>query len=157
VLALARAVDLRYVGQGYELTVPVPAGPLRAGDIAAVVEHFGREHERTYGHRAASEPVEFVNLRLTARVRAAPHPPARPPEAVAVADAEPRLAYFGREEGAVMTPVLGRGALSERPRPGPAIIEEYDATTVVPPGCLVWRDGWENIVIEVGAAGGGQG
>jgi len=46
--------------------------------------------------------------------------------------------------------VLARTDLAATPRPGPLIVEEYDATTVVPPGCAAWRDQWENIVIEVG-------
>ena len=66
-IALARTADLRYHGQSFELTVPVRAGALTAQDLADLEEAFGREHERTYGHRAGEdEPVELVGLRLVA-------------------------------------------------------------------------------------------
>src|SRR6266436_4837749 len=65
---LKRQADLSYQGQSFELTVPMPAGALDAGSIAEVEEAFGREHERTYGHRAGpDEPVELVTLRLVAQ------------------------------------------------------------------------------------------
>src|SRR5207253_8737491 len=64
----SRFADLRYRGQAFELTIPVPDHRLTALDIATLVEDFGREHERTYGHRAQDEPVEIVNVRLVARI-----------------------------------------------------------------------------------------
>ncbi|MBI3447686.1 MAG: hydantoinase/oxoprolinase family protein, partial [Acidobacteria bacterium] len=60
-----RFADLRYHGQSFELTVPLPAGDLGPEAIAALEQAFGREHERVYGHRAGpDEPVELVTLRL---------------------------------------------------------------------------------------------
>jgi N-methylhydantoinase A len=145
-IALSRAADLRYHGQSFELAVVVPAGPLTAQDLADLEEAFGREHERTYGHRAGeAEPVELVSLRLVARglhesdrlpayLHAAPQPggdrPAPPP----------RRAYFGRECGWLETPVVGRDDIPASPQAGPLIVEEYDATTVVPPDATIWRD-----------------
>jgi N-methylhydantoinase A len=61
-----------------------------------------------------------------------------------------RDAYFGPEAGLLPTPVFARADLIAAPRPGPLIVEEYDATTVVPPGCAARRDEWDNVVIEVG-------
>jgi N-methylhydantoinase A len=144
-----RLADLRYVGQAYELTVPAPAGALGPADLTALAARFGQEHERTYGHRADDEPVELVNLRVVARVAGGARPPLRLP-AGAAAGAGERLAYFGPPDGWRPAPVLARADLAATPRPGPLIVEEYDATTVVPPGCAAWRDQWENIVIEVG-------
>ena len=57
---------MRYVGQSYELTVPLPAERLDASKIDRVLEQFHIEHDRAYGYSAPTEPVEFVNLRLTA-------------------------------------------------------------------------------------------
>jgi N-methylhydantoinase A len=60
-----------------------------------------------------------------------------------------RRAYFGPEAGWIETPVLARADLSV-PRQGPVIVEEYDATSVVPPGTTARLDGYGNIVVEVG-------
>ncbi len=149
-VAVERAADLKYQGQSFELTVPVPAAwpteeiPRRLG------EAFSREHERTYGHKAEGDPVQIVNLRLTARAAA---PAGRPAvEAAPVAGAGgTREAYFGPAAGLCPTPVLGRGDLERTPRPGPLLVDEYDATTLVPPGCRAGRDEWDNIVITTEA------
>jgi N-methylhydantoinase A len=141
-----RTAALHYHGQTYELTVPVPEGPL---DIAYLEEAFGREHEKTYGHRAgADEPVELVSIQVVGlglregaavpeRVRASRPEPTPPP---------PRPAYFGSW---IETPVLRRSDLSRR-KLGPLIVEEYDATCVVPPGARAELDAGGNIVIERG-------
>ena len=57
---------MRYVGQSYELTIPLPGGKLSAAEIEDVLSRFHREHHRAYGYSAADEPVEFVNVRLSA-------------------------------------------------------------------------------------------
>ena len=60
-----RSADCRYEGQSFELTVPVAGGAIDAETVAGIQEAFGREHERTYGHRAGvDEPVEIVSLRV---------------------------------------------------------------------------------------------
>ena len=62
-----------------------------------------------------------------------------------------RRAYFGPEHGPLDVPVISRAALLDSPpREGPLIIEEYDATCVVPPGCRVTLDALGDIDIEVG-------
>ncbi len=61
--------------------------------------------------------------------------------------------YFGREHGWLETPILGRGPTSPTPRAGPCIVEEYDATCVVPPGARAALDAWGNIVIDLGSSG----
>jgi N-methylhydantoinase A len=63
--------------------------------------------------------------------------------------ASSRRAYFGPEHSWVETAVIPREALNAEPRPGPFIVEEYDATTVVPPGAAARRDDWGNILISV--------
>ena len=59
-----------------------------------------------------------------------------------------RKAYFG-PAGLLDTPVIDRPALAGAPHPGPLIIEEYDATTVIPPACTAALDDWGNIVIDL--------
>lgn len=149
-IALSRSADLRYAGQGYELTVPVPPGPLTGREMAELIEAFEEEHLRTYGHRAANEPVELVNLRLTAQVIQTKPTPLIATDGASQMKREPRLAYFGPDTGLVLTPVIRRSELPLQGQPGPLIIEEYDATTVVPPGCVARREAGDMIVIEIG-------
>jgi len=149
---LARTAALHYHGQSFDLTVPVPDGPMDATMVAHLEEAFGREHEKTYGHRAGpDEPVELVSIQVVGhglrdrsgvpeRVRSSRPDPAPPP---------PRRAYFGAEHGWLETPVVSRSSLASA-RPGPLIVEEYDATCVVPPGARASLDAGGNIVIELG-------
>ncbi len=150
-VALRRRADVRYHGQTSELTVDAPGGEPGPAWVAAVEAAFGAEYERTYGHRAGpEEPVELVSLRLVARgVPAAPRVPERTAPAPApAARAAPRRAYFGREAGWSETPVLARADLATRTA-GPCIVEEYDATCLVPPGAHAALDAAGNIVIEL--------
>jgi N-methylhydantoinase A len=147
---IRRSASLHYQGQSFELEVPLAAS---ACDPEALAEAYGIEHARTYGHRAGSgEPVELVTLRLVAR--GIPETPRAafaakrdaPPSA---SGAEPaRRAYFGPAQGWSEVRIIGRGDLHE-PRPGPVIVEEYDATTLVPPGTTASLDEFGNIAIEV--------
>lgn len=145
---LLRYADLKYQGQSYELTVPFPAtwgGPDSARSLEAT---FAREHERTYGHSALGDPVHVVNLRLTARAHPAQErSPARLPVGT-LGSGETRDAYFGRDVGLLSTPVIGRGDLGTQPRRGPLLIDEYDATTRVPPNMTAHLDQGGNIVIR---------
>jgi N-methylhydantoinase A len=149
-LTTTSAVDARYAGQSFELTVPI--SDLDApGLAAAIAEDFGREHERTYGHRAPGDPIQIVNLRVVARVpQAAERHPIRPATEPR-ADQAQRLAYFGPRLGRLPTPVIGRFDLTKNPRSGPLLIDEYDATTLVPPGCTAQLDALGNIIIRVEA------
>ena len=133
---LKRSAALHYKGQSYELTVPVPDGPIDERMVAHLEEAFGQEHEKTYGHRAGpEEPVELVAIQLVGSgLREGGGVPERVtssrPEGAAQAA---RKAYFGAEHGWRDTPVLTRSDLGSG-RAGPLIVEEYDATCVVPPG-----------------------
>ncbi len=142
-----RRVDCKYQGQSFELSVPLPA-TLDGSLAKELSETFGREHERTYGHRADDDPIQLVNLRLTARVVRPAAPDLRVADAHAAAHGE-RPAYFGPAHGTLATPVVARRDLDEAWRPGPLLVDEYDATTLVPPGCSARRDEHDNIVIRV--------
>ena len=148
---LRRSASLHYHGQSYELVVPMPDGPIDQAMVAHLEEGFGREHEKTYGHRAGpEEPVELVAMQVIGfglrdgagvpeRVRSTRAEPEPPP---------PRPAYFGPESGWVETPVLRRSDLAAG-KVGPLIVEEYDATCVVPPGARASLDAAGNIVIDL--------
>jgi N-methylhydantoinase A len=153
-IVLTRQVDLRYVGQSFELRLPVDDADLTGATPAELDRRFGDEHERTYGHRAEGEPVEIVHLRVTATAREAStgdlfEQATRPPDAPPTYHRK-RAAYFGRGIGTVEVPVLAREEIGSAKVAGPIIIEEYDATTVVPPGSQVWRDLANDLVIEIG-------
>ena len=149
-----RSADCRYQGQSFELTVAVT-------EHATIEETFGREHERTYGHRAgAEEPVEIVSLRVVGRgLSDRPRVPGRaridrdarpggPGPRTLAAERLVRRVYFGPEAGWLATPILARADLAT-PREGPAVIEEYDATCVIPPGARAALDGWGNVVMDL--------
>ena len=149
-VSITRSAALHYHGQSFDLTVPVPDGPLDEAALRRLDEAFGREHERTYGHRAGpEEPVELVTIQVIGRgLRAGSGVPDRLQPIRADAAALPsRSAYFGPEAGWIETPVLGRADLVA-PRSGPVIIEEYDATCIVLPGWEASLDSTGNIVIE---------
>ncbi|MBI4506832.1 MAG: hydantoinase/oxoprolinase family protein, partial [Chloroflexi bacterium] len=150
---LVWAADMRYVGQSFELAIPLAHGELSAAALADLGERFGQEHERTYGHRAVDEPVEIVSLRLTAAgVPATPRVPERiSVDRVGLPARGGRRVYFGEQHGWLDTPVVDRPALRGGRSEGPLIVEEYDATTVVPPGCCAHLDDWENIIVELRA------
>ena len=120
-----------------------------------MAESFAAEHERTYGHRGGTDPVECVNLRIAGRVTAENSAKLESFSAMESADGAGsgapgnRLAYFGPERGLLETPVLARGGLAGRTIPGPLIVEEYDATCVIPPQCHATLDAWGNIDIAL--------
>ncbi len=147
---IEREASLHYRGQTWELSVPAPDGPLDEAALAALDEAFGAEHERTYGHRAGpEEPVELVSIRVLGRgLRRRVEPRIALPEASAAAAAPTRRAWFGPGTGWRDVPVLERTALREA-RAGPFIVEEYDATCVVPPGAHATLDAAGFIVMEL--------
>ena len=156
-MEVERLVDLRYPGQTSEITVTVPEGPVTTATLGGLDEAFQREHENSYGYRSEEgERVEIVNVRLRARgfseddfsasdlARAG----GRASKNGGAADAS-RRAYFGKAHGWMETPVVTRAALDAAPREGPLVVEEYDATVVVPPGAAVSVDEANNIRIDI--------
>jgi N-methylhydantoinase A len=139
-----RQVDVRYVGQSYELTIG-------AGD--GLLERFHAEHERTYGFNAPGEPVEVVSLRLTSVGRIAKPPPV-PIEATGRAEPKARRpVYFAEADGYVDCPIYDRYALPAGASfAGPAVVEEFDSTTVVHPGFSVRVDEPGNLIVERNAS-----
>jgi N-methylhydantoinase A len=141
-ITIDRFLDLRYRGQSSELRVPVP--DLDAlHEVSVIAAAFEDEHERTYGYRDGPERVEIVSFRVVARVAEDLPPPLVEPRRASAPSSRP--AYFGAEHGTLETPVLDRGDLDLTPRPGPLIVEEYDATTIVPPGWSASLDAYANI------------
>jgi N-methylhydantoinase A len=149
-IQVERWVEMRYVGQAFELPVSAPLGDLEHHHVATFEHDFHTTHERTYGHRT-DNVMEIVNLRVICRVPIDASPPASPLPAAngRTMPRSVRPAYFGPNRGLCDTPVLRREHLTTAPARGPIIVEEYDATVVVPPGCTAARDHLGNILIEV--------
>lgn len=140
--ALLRQADVRYRRQAYELTIPVADGPITRESLDALAEQFHVKHAQTYGHANRNEPVQLVNLRLTALGRL--------PDLKLTQHADPGSARLRQRSvwfpttGFVDTPVHWRNGLTPGTNIlGPAIIEALDSTTVLPPG-------WQALVDDLG-------
>jgi N-methylhydantoinase A len=152
-IAVERQLDLRYAGQGYEVTVTVPSEALSPSSLAEVRGDFDEQHESLFGHKAEDEVVEVVNYRvvgfgLVPKIELKPSPPASgSPQAAATRDA-----YFPELGGMTATAVYDRATLGPgHAFAGPAIVEQPDSTTVVFPGQRARVDEWLNIMIEAAA------
>jgi N-methylhydantoinase A len=158
-----REFDMRYAGQGYELRVPLAGGggreqakqgqALDAKALAAARRRFDDVHARIHGHAAEEKGVEVVSYRLRVRVsvpkfspRALDRRPSVPPPAEAVKGTRRVLFDAGQATEA---------AIYDRERlevgasfPGPAIVEQFDATTVVPPRWRAFVDRYGNLILQ---------
>jgi N-methylhydantoinase A len=145
---LERFADLRYRKQISELMLPLPARSLEPADRARLADAFHREHEATYGYAMRDERIEVVALKLRASGARPSAAPAWDRMHAGMAAGGERRAHFGREHGAQTARVLGRAALGEAPLAGPLVIEEYDSTTVVPPGWTARRGAHGFVYLE---------
>ena len=147
-LRFQRFLDVRYVGQSYELTVPCP--PLGAGAAGAAARRFHRAHRRRYGHSDPSQPTEVVTARLKA-IGPVEKPVVAPMEeggrdpSAALVDERP-VVFNGK-------PLPARCYDRSRLLPGnaiagPGLVFQMDATTVLPPGWTARVDGYGNLVLE---------
>src|ERR671910_299324 len=141
-------LDLRYAGQGYELTVPCPMPPLSKDDLALMRARFDTVHEQNSGHKAETEPVELVSLRLISLgiVPQAKLSPGRVSgRTVEQAETGTRKVFFGKQHGMLNTQVYSREVLEPGHRlSGPAIVEQLDTTTVIHPEQEVTVDDYRN-------------
>jgi N-methylhydantoinase A len=145
-VAFSWEADLRHEGQASELTIHYDGD-----DLVEMRRRFIEEYEKTYGYRDDS-PIELVKLRVIGRglseqrlnfkqlAIAAP---------AAAAAAAQRHVHFVRGSAATMTEIVPRSALAPQSRRGPLIIEEFDATIVVPPDAAAHLDAIGNIVLEL--------
>ena len=153
-VTVVRSADARYVGQGYEVAVPVPSGNLDAAALARMRASFDEIYAARYGYASPEEPVEVVTWKL-AGIGGSP----RIALAKAVAQSGEgsrsrkgaRRAYFPETRGYADTPVYDRYALAPGTSlTGPAIVEERESTTVIPPGVTATVDDYANLLAEVG-------
>jgi N-methylhydantoinase A len=146
---LRYAADVRYIGQSSQLTVHMPPGPY---DAAALHTAFERLYRETFGYVAEGEPVELVNLRLSAIGTAASRlnfGGLRLEARALAGESGERLVSFARGEPLVTARLLPRAVVEQGAVAGPAIIESYDTTIVVPPGYTARAAGAGCIAIEM--------
>jgi N-methylhydantoinase A len=137
--------DLRHEGQATELTVP-----FEGEDFAQIRERFVAEYLKTYGYQDHT-PIELMKVRVAGRglrdnrldfraMKIAPR--------AGASGSGTRQISFARGEPALAVDIVDRAAIDDKPRPGPLIIEEFDATIVVPPDARVHKDAIGCIVLE---------
>lgn len=152
-ILIVRQLDMRYRGQGYELTVPTSA-PFSKERLADAVDSFHMKHQAIYGYANLEQNTELVNARLFAvgtvakpRLTKKPLLSQKAEEAVV----SRREAFFEDVNGFASCKVYLREKLSPRNViPGPAIVEQYDSTTVVYPSWSCKVDEFGDLVMEQG-------
>ena len=151
-----RDLDMRYAGQGYELRVPLSGlwqTALDGKTLKAARERFDEVHEKIHGHAAKEKSVEVVSYRLRVRVsvpkfspQALPARALSPPPPAAVKGT--RRVFFDAQKP-VETTIYDRDRLAVGVTfTGPAIVEQFDATTVVPLGWHAFVDRYGNLILE---------
>lgn len=153
---LTRTMDVKYFPQATALSIPVKPGRLTARDIESIVKAFLESHQREFGYTI---PAEFVSVELVnARVAATgPAPTGRLPRSPARGTAREafkgtRPVYFAEAKGFTRTSIYDRDRLKNRARiEGPAIVEQFDSTTVLPPRTRTVVDEYLNLIVDLSA------
>ncbi len=148
---ITRLADLRYANQGYEITVPVPSGPVTEATLTQTLAAFHAEHQRLYTYASPQLMVEIVNLRVSARGPAWPFNPSPLAENHALGDSptETRQVYFPALGGFSACPVYDYAALSPGFQlTGPAILTQDLSTIVIEPKHRARMDAYGNIVMS---------
>jgi len=149
-IVLSRSAEMRYVGQGHSLELPVPSGRLDARALERLKETFHSSHQRSYGYAMAEEAIEIAGLRVSGIGRR-PKPERRPAEQVGTdpreAQKDTRQVWF--RQAYWDTPVYERRRLQVGNLfAGPAVVEQLDSTVLIPPGVAAEVDAWGNIVLD---------
>ena len=150
-ISFTLGMDLRYLGQSGELTVPVPNSDSNLVDLNKLARDFRALYETTFGYQS-DEPLELVNIRVVAYGKS----PARLNFSNIHVDSKALLGVSGKrlvsfETGvpSVEATLMSRGEMTQTRQQGPLIIESYDTTIVVPPDASAWADPVGNIVIDI--------
>jgi N-methylhydantoinase A len=151
-IRLDRALDMRYAGQGYEIMLPCSAEALHRDGIAALRRRFDDTHKQLFGHMASDQPVEVVSYRMCGiGTVSAPPTPKYKPTGARLSDAFREHRFTRFDVGSLACPVYQRERLDVGlVLHGPAILDQFDCTTVVCPGQIARVDEWKNLVITEG-------
>lgn len=145
---LQRQISMRYLGQWRSLSVEIGRGP---GSLDEAVQRFHEQHEQEFAYRRDDAPVEIYQIALEA-IGTTPKPAfvAQPRTPGAMPEPKDRRQVWFESTGWVDTPVYDRDELPAGSTfPGPAVIDQLDSTTVVPPGCRGEIDEWLMILIHL--------
>jgi N-methylhydantoinase A len=148
-IKIHRALDMRYAGQGYEITMPCPADALRRGGLASLRKQFDEQHRAMFGHMAPQEPVEVVSYRVRGVGLVPPvELPRFKPAGATLADALRTTRHVRFDGRDVECPVYQRERLDVGLMlPGPAILDQFDCTTVIHAGQTARVDEWRNLIV----------
>ncbi|ATY85986.1 methylhydantoinase [Kyrpidia spormannii] len=154
-MKIQRSADCRYIGQGYELRIPLPDGHITEEALTAALQQFHRVHESEYGHFFADSPIEIVNIRLTGIgfMPKVQKPAAGEGGSLSDALVKTNRTVFrvGGELRTYETAFYNREKIPVNTKfPGPAIVLQKDTTTVIPPDCAAFVDDSGNMIIQVG-------
>src|SRR5262245_19447776 len=150
----ARELDLRYTGQGYELRTPLDGlftDRLTTQSMQAARERFDERHAQIHGHAAKERPVEVVSYRVRVRVTVPKYEPRAQPAPAKPAAAVPkgkRRVHVGAKDSIEATLYERDGLDIGVTIAGPAIVEQFDATTVIPQGWTARVDDYRNLILE---------
>ena len=154
-VSMVTRADLRFIGQSSELTIDFTAGSgvheVEDVLLARLDADFRRTYFKTFGY-TTDEPVELVNLRVAARgvsVRRLDFAHIRIDAHALAGVSGSRPVSFTRGQSALETRLLARSVIGAQAQAGPLVIESYDTTIVVPPGCTARRDAVGNILIDI--------
>lgn len=153
---LSREIDLRYAGQGYELRTPLDGlfvEHITTDSLTAARTRFDERHAQIHGHAARSRAVEVVSYRLRLRVAV---PKYKPQAEIAQDEKRPvSLAEKGKRSLYMSGNSAVEASVYERDRldigavvAGPAIVEQFDATTIIPPGWSGSVDAYRNLMLK---------
>lgn len=153
-IQLRWSADMRYLGQGFEITVPIPIGPLGAQQVDAIRQAFMQTYAERFDRVVQDVDIEAINWRLSASLPAQhislAHQPVQTP-----ARRGERMVFF-HGFGDVRTPVYDRYALRPGMRlQGPAVVEERESSCNLGPDCSFTIDAHFNLVIEIEPASAG--
>jgi N-methylhydantoinase A len=150
---IERSLDMRYAGQGYEISVPLPE-KLTPGALATLRKQFDELHRSQFGHTAPHEPVEIVSYRLRGIGRVPPVKlPAFKAQGLKTADAIREHRDMRFDGKTLSCPVYQREKLDIGATfTGPCVIDQLDCTTVVFPSQSVLIDNHKNMIITMGGA-----
>jgi N-methylhydantoinase A len=147
-----RELAIRYVGQSYELSVPLPRDRPGRATLARAGQRFLRRYRARYHRLNPTVPLELVRLRVVVRGAPPAVALARPRGAASAAAARKgrRRAFMPEAGGFVDCPVYDRAALPPGARlAGPAIVEERESTAVIGPGGVARVDAFQNLRVRV--------
>ena len=148
-----RVVDIRYIGQGHEIQVPLPAGRLSIESVPAIINSFEEIYRRLFERLSQSVPVEIINWRI---ISSGPAPQVRlqvdgnEQTLAQTVQKGSRKAYFPELGGYREIPVYNRYVLLPGTSfTGPAVVEERESTVIVGPDCCFRIDEQMNLIVEL--------